>query len=223
MTSRLYRKFRSLFPFLIGLYVPTLILVGFAVFVSIQNDIPISRFMRDPAAILGSNPLLGVFSNIGVLLWSVCAGICLFTFAVLRTRANKEEWSPFFFFAGLITAVLLMDDFFLLHERIVPRYLKIDEDIISVLYVVMILGYLVRFRRWIVRTDYVLLLLALVLFGLSGIVDRLPETRLEWHHLFEDGFKLFGIVSWFGYFVRSAFRVVTSVMVAERREYIDAP
>lgn len=223
MITRLYGQLRALLPVLVGLYVPTLILLGAAVVVSIQADIPIARFTRDPAAILGRNPFIGVLSNIGVLLWSACAGVCFFAAAVLRAKAVKEEWPAFFLFAGLITAVLLMDDFFLLHERIGPRYLHIDERIIFSLYAVMVLGYLLRFRSWILRTDYLLLLFALGLFGLSLAVDRLPETMLPWHHLFEDGFKLLGIASWFGYFVTSAFRVVTSATVAERREYVDSP
>jgi hypothetical protein len=216
MKSKLYDQFRALLPVLVGLYVPTLILLAAAVAISIQADIPISRFTRDPAAILGRNPFIGVLSNIGVLLWAFCAGVCFFASAVLRARAERQEWPAFFLFAGLITAVLLMDDLFLLHEKYIPRYLHFGERIIFPLYAVMLLGYLIRFRNNLARTNYLLLLLALGMFGLSLAVDRLAETMLPWHHLFEDGFKLLGIVGWFGYFVTSAYRVVTSAAMADR-------
>ncbi len=183
---------------------------------SIQADIPISRFTRDPAAILGRNPFIGVLSNIGILVWAGCAGVCFFASAVLRARGVKQEWPAFFLFAGLVTAVLLLDDFFLLHERIIPRYLGISERILFPVYAAMVMGYLATFKNNLPRTNYLLLVLALGMFGLSLAVDRFPESILSWHHLFEDGFKLLGIVGWFGYFVTSAYRVVTSAAMADR-------
>jgi hypothetical protein len=186
------------------------------VVISVWTGVPISKFTRDPAAIMGAHPLVGVLSNIGVLLWAVCAGVCFFTSAVLRVKAVRGGWPEFFLFAGFITMVLLGDDLFLMHEKIVPRYLHVGEKTLFSLYALMLLGYLVAFRRLVLTTDYLLLVLALGLFAVSVAVDRLPETLLPWHHLYEDGTKFLGIVGWFGYFVSSAFTAVTSRIAAVR-------
>jgi hypothetical protein len=223
MTSKLHDQFRSLFPVIVRLYVPTLAVLGVAVILSVKADVPISYLTRDPVAIPDRHPFFGLLSNIGVLLWAVCAGVCVFASAVLRARAVKEGWPAFFLFAGLITAVLLIDDFFLLHEWIFPAHLGIDERFTLPLYGVIVLVHLAWFRRLIQRTEYLLLLFAFGLFGLSVIVDQWPKPMQSWLFLLEDGFKLFGIVSWFGYFVTSAYRAATCANEAEPRNRVGAP
>jgi hypothetical protein len=216
MITRLYGQLRAVFPLIVVLYVPALALLGAAVAISVWTGIPIASFTRDPASLMDANPFLGVLSNVGVLLWAFCAGICFFAAAVLRAKARRSDWPAFFLFAGLITAVLLGDDFFLLHDKVLPTHLHIGESVIVPFYAVIVVGYLLRFRVSILRTHYLLLVLALGLFGLSLAVDQVPKTVIPWHHLYEDGFKLLGIVGWFGYFVSSAFAAVTSRMSAER-------
>ncbi len=81
----------------------------------------------------------------------------------------------------------------------------------------MRIGYVVRFRKLILQTDFIFLILAFALFGLSIVIDLL---ELKISILFEDGSKLFGIVSWFGYFAITCFRVVTQITLqpAEKKE-----
>lgn len=138
-------------------------------------------------------------SNIGAVVWSFSAAICLFSYTLLRTRQESRDVAGFLLFGGCISLVLLLDDLFMLHEQFYPRYFGVGEKIVFSFYAALNLFYLAKFRTLIIESDFVLLLLALFFFALSMLLDLLPETSHPWYDLFEDGLKLFGIVSWFAY------------------------
>ena len=54
--------------------------------ISRHYDILIDNFFREPAAILKFNPFLGIMSNLGVLLWTFAAAICLFVAEIGRAH-----------------------------------------------------------------------------------------------------------------------------------------
>ncbi|NJN00110.1 MAG: hypothetical protein HC800_25870 [Phormidesmis sp. RL_2_1] len=172
----------------------------------IENEGLIPIFMRDPASISQIHPLAGFSSNLGALLWTACAATCLFSHMVLRDSLNKGEIARFLLCSGLLTTMLLLDDFFLLHDFIYPQYLGINEKAVLLGYGGILLVWLLAFRRIILRTDYWLLLISLGFFtlsigvdGLQSLIDALiGDLRI----LLEDGFKLFGIVGWLGYFMK---------------------
>ncbi len=214
MILKLYAQLRTLFPMLVKLYTPIVILVLLVVFLSFKTGIPIDKFTGDPAAIAGINPFIGVVSNIGILFWCASASICFFSFALPQKTRNRGNFSAFFLFSGFITSILLLDDLFLFHERhlnsreiIFPNSTFISQEVIYLSYAMIILFYFIKFRKIIVKTDFIILLLALSFFGASIIIDSF-SLSIPMKSLFEDGFKLFGIVSWFGYFVRVCFQVV---------------
>ncbi len=214
MISKLYAQLRTLSSILVKLYTPIVILVLLVVFLSLKTGIPISKFTADPAAIAGINPFIGVVSNIGILFWCASASICFFSFALLQKTRIRGNFPAFFLFSGFITSILLLDDLFLFHERnlnsreiIFPNSPFISQEVVYLSYIMLILFYLIRFRKIIIETDIVLLFLAFLFFGVSIIIDLFPIPVFD-NYLFEDGFKLFGIVSWFGYFVRVCFQVV---------------
>ncbi len=66
--------------------------------------------------------------------------------------------------------------------------------------------WMVTFKKCILKTEYLILLIALGFFGLSLFIDvfqhRIQSIIGNSRILFEDGFKLLGIVGWFGYFLR---------------------
>ncbi len=201
MISKLYDQLKSILPLLVGLYLPTFIILAIFAVTSALTDVSMSKFTRDPAAIMEINPFFGIISNIGVLLWCASATICFFGAALLRGIDKKNFF--FFLVSGLITIVLLLDDLFLFHEMILPEYFHIPEKVTYAGYVTIILVYLVRFGKTIFETEFLLFFFALGFLGLSIVVDFLPSSWLPWHHLFEDGFKLFGIASWLGYFAKT--------------------
>ena len=102
----------------------------------------------------------------------------------------------------------MVDDFFLLHEDLFRHYLPLPESLIYSVYGVLAMTLLIRYRRAILASEYVLLLLAILLLGLSVAVDVLQhmiskeQYRAFGGYVLEDGFKLAGILTWMIYFTR---------------------
>jgi len=164
-------------------------------------NIPISSFTRDPTVVLGGPSYVGFISNIGILFWAFTAAVCLFS-SVIHKHSNSKTTSQFLFYSGLLTMWLLLDDMFMLHDSFLPNHLMIPEKLVYLGYVTIVLVYLVRFSTEILKHEYMTLLIAFSFFALSVLADLLLEQQgIEF--LFEDGLKLFGIVTWFIFFFRT--------------------
>lgn len=192
-----------------------------------------SFLMRDPAATMRAPAYIGLVSNIGVLLWYGTAAVCLFCAAGLRRQESGGTMRSFLLLAGLITAVLGLDDLFRLHEDVLPS-LGVRQRITVAVYATAVPLYLVRYRQLILRTDFLLLLFALAFLGLSVCIDYLspriehmPYASVAWMRGYmaipelriyvEDGFKLLGIASWSAYFTRVCLtRTRTEVVTSGR-------
>lgn len=185
---------------------PTLVLLAGLWF---QRTLDLGDLMRDPASTYGGPLHIGLVSNLGVLVWFAAAVVCLFTAALLR--ASAPHAAPFFFASGLLTLILALDDFLMLHEFI-GWALSIPEAAILGGYGLLTLGWLTIFWRTIRQTDHLLLLVALALFAFSLVPD-VPEIRALYSserlmRLLEDGGKLLGIVTWAAYFVQTSARAL---------------
>lgn len=167
-----------------------------------------SYMTRDPAAITGAEFYLGFLSNLGIMLWAATVAVCLFAAAVLR-RWRVQRQSLFLLVSGLFSLVLVLDDAFMLHEDVLPYRLHVPQLAVYAGYVVLVSGYLVFFARDILRTDYLLLAIALSFLGLSmGMDEFLPFSDLE--TMIEDGMKFAGIVFWTSYHVHAASGMIES-------------
>lgn len=195
----------SLLPVLLWLCLP---IIAILAIVAGTTDIHLGDLTRDPLATLSQPFYMGFFSNIGILFWCAAAAICFFSFALLQKYYRSRRMHSFILYSGIVTSVLLLDDLFLIHEEVAPRYLFIPEKFVYLIYAVMLLVYLVKFRKTILKTDFSLLLLALGFFALSivfdkGIIPLSPSmVKRGWEFYLEDGAKLLGIVSWFAYFTK---------------------
>jgi len=212
---QIFSQIRKLVKPLVSLYLPAVLFLLAMVILCTQMDIPISFFTCDPASVAEIHPFTGMVSNIGILMWTAAAVVCLFCWALLRKDPDKTRFSTFVLFSGIMTMVLLIDDLFLLHEEIFPEHLGIPQKFILLGYMGLTLFGIVIFRKSILATDYLLLLIALGFFGLSVFVDvfdhEIDALIGGWRYLFEDGFKFLGIVSWLGYFWRICFNAIRSL------------
>jgi len=171
--------------------------------------VPVDWLLRDPLAVVEAHPLTGFVSNLGIVLWSAASGICLLTAAVLRRRGDDPESASFFLWSGVMTAVLALDDLYQFHEVIGPSSLHLAQRGIYLIYLAGVAAYLFRFRRRILATDWLLLVLAGAMFAVSLGADLLPEALREGPiepvtDLVEDGAKFVGIVLWLAFFAREA-------------------
>ena len=200
-----YRQFRSAMPTLIKLYVPILAILAGIVLLRIFRDVKTSDMTRDPAQITGSHPFTGLLSNLGILFWCSSAAICFFCAAIIRKDSKDHNYASFLFSSGLITSLLLIDDLFMFHDFVLPTYFHMHESSFYIVYLVLIVVFLLAFRRIILGTNYSILCLALIFFVISMMFDFAP-VRLLGHWVFEDGCKFFGIVTWMYYFTQVGFR-----------------
>jgi hypothetical protein len=150
---------------------------------------------------------------LGGLAWISAAVVAFVTVAVLRrTGKGRQERTWFLLGMGVFTLVMGVDDIFLLHDGLGPRYLGIDERPFLLAYGVLIVAVVVRFRRTILRLEPLLLALAVALLAASIGVDHFQEQLdgSPYRIFLEDGFKFLGIVGWGGYVIRECWLVLAA-------------
>ena len=183
-------------------YLPAFLLLCALVAIRLRYGILIEDMTRDPAAVVSAPFYVGAVSNFGMVLWGACAGSCFLGCAMLRGAPDKRDLRLFLLFSGIITCALMLDDLLQFHEVVYPTYIAIPQRVTYAAYLLAGLAYLVRFRGAIARTPYLLAALAAVFLGMSAGLDQLPSP-LPAQFLFEDGFKLMGIVSWLMYLAQT--------------------
>lgn len=196
--------------FILVTYVVIAGCLGFVLAARTLNGTPIPNLTRDPQAIAALPVHAGFLSNVGVILWSATAAVCLFSYAVLRERRTDTTMARYLLFGGLISGMLLIDDLFMMHDAVFPRYLGTSDEVAYGAYMLITLAYFIWFRWTIPRTDYLLLVLASIGFGVSIVADvrHWFSYSSDISFFVEDGSKFFGIALWSAYFMSVSARVV---------------
>ena len=195
--------------------------INFSLFVIVGLAIPValvfltannmSVFTRDVFAVTQAPPIVGFLSNIGAFVWCASLSAIVLTIFVIRHDVSGTRIS-FLYSSALITGWILLDDFFMVHEWWF-RFLGIREIYAFIGLAVAIVSYIVIFSRIILKTHYVLFLLALAFLFLSLAVDfagqygLIPNTG-RWYHIFEDGPKWIGACFWAAYFFSTTRRAL---------------
>ena len=159
LDKKILLQIKKLPPVLALAYTVLLGLLFFIAIVSAQYNIPVGKFTRDPTAILGGHPFTGVISNIGVLFLCSTSAICFFSSAIYRNHLGKMVLQ-FLIVSGMLTSLLLLDDLFMFHESIFPRYFRVDEKAVYLGYLVLISLYFLKFKGVIIKNEYLLLFMA---------------------------------------------------------------
>lgn len=63
---------------LLKLYIPSLIILLIVFLICKIKEIPIEVMLSDPLALVDAYPWLGLVSNLGILVWTGCVGVCFF-------------------------------------------------------------------------------------------------------------------------------------------------
>jgi len=191
------------------IYSIPLLLLGFLVYLRYRLDLPFPYFTRDPAAFAGFPAYLGLYSNLGMMVWGFSTGVLWFTFWIVRERGRGDGVRRYLLTSAILTTVLFFDDFFQFHEAIIPGYLGIPQTLVLAGYAAWALVWLMMNLPVIRKAEPLLLFSSLAFFGLAVVFDFLEDTaRLPGHHLWEDGSKFLGIFGWCVYFVRVSLREV---------------
>nr|WP_299172523.1 hypothetical protein [uncultured Allomuricauda sp.] len=192
---------------ILTILVTSLSLIGLVLVLGIAQGVPIGNLTSDIVTIANLPIYTGFFSQIGIFFWVATATLCIFSAGIGSKTQKYPDLKKYLYVSGLLTALLCLDDIFLLHEVVFP-FLGIPEKVVFLGYGSIVIFWIVRFYSVIMVTDYILLVLAFVFFGLSVTLDvfTIPDIN---PYLFEDGFKMAGIISWFFYFYDNAITAVS--------------
>lgn len=160
-------------------------------------------------------PYIGTFSAVSDLLWSVAVTICLFSFGLLQAIRPGQKLNFFILCSAIATGVLLMDDAFRIH--LIVASIGISKTIVYLVYGTAVLAYALTFWRIIRVTPYVLLLVAVVLFIISAMVDTTPLPGKGSVVMLEDGTKLLGIINIVLYFRHVCWQAVLEAINLSKR------
>lgn len=200
----------------VWVYLPIVLIYGLlglqdAALTEVLLQDPNMRLAHTLEAPPGARYYRGALSHLGVLLWWSAAVVGALTYAVLRVGPTSEQRATaafFLCFAGF-SALLALDDLFMLHEGVLPHHLGIPEWLVFILYgrAALLLG--VGFGRFVLRSDAGLLALALGFFALSILVDEglllfLNGVAQGQRTVLEEAAKLLGVVSWSLFLWRAA-------------------
>lgn len=199
-------------PLLLAGAVGTVAIVGIMI-LSSATGVDLSDLTRDVVAVTDTHLYIGALSTTGLMLWAAASGICLLGAAILSGLPQHRGAVAFLFCAGILTALLGLDDAFLLHERVFPTHFGLPQKGVYLTYIAMILGFLLVFCQRILRTDYVLLGISLFFMALSvGMDEFIPYSRFE--TFVEDSCKFIGIVFWLTYFAWTAKKLIRNTFAA---------
>jgi hypothetical protein len=182
------------------------LVLGAVTALSYTQAIPIEFFTKDMAALTRVHPFISVISSLGTFMYVIAAAISLFACAVAARSGGRRPGH--LLYGGILSSYLAVDDFYMLHEFVLPRYTGIGEKLVYAALATAILFFLYRYRSLILALKPALLLAALACFGGSVLSDLLGDSLKaalgSMEYLLEDGLKFIGISLWAAWFVTAA-------------------
>lgn len=146
----------------------------------------------------------GLVSQLGLFLWVSGAAFALLSTLLILLLNGPPKLSAFMAFGATITAILALDDAFLLHESILPGF-GIPQNLVLAVYGVLGMMYAVINRDLILRTAPAFMGLSAMAVGASLAIDVLIEDQSPAIAILEDAFKFLGIALW------TAFQAVAGI------------
>ena len=199
--------------------VPAALLLLVVAVITVALEVDTGDVFRDPAQVAGFDPLLGAMSSLEIILWWATAAVSFFAFALARRFGLARSIQVFLATSAVLTTLLAIDDQFLIHDLLASRYLGLRERHVMLVYLVLVVGYLGLNVRVIRRSEWLVLLAAMVFFAGSIATDFLYQEALtdadaigegfDAGLFIEDGFKFLGIAAWSTYLIRFSFAALT--------------
>lgn len=172
--------------------IPAMLFYSLSLFGFMSVGFTSMEILRDPAQQTGASSFIGFLSNIGNWLWVSSAAICFFTFSTSNYRLSKDH-KELIFLAGMLSILLAVDDFFLIHDR------YINQNICYLFYAFFAGALLIRQYKLILKIEAFALLLSGSLLALSILADLIQsDIPIHYHYtqILEEGFKFMGAATW---------------------------
>ncbi|MDK2979752.1 MAG: hypothetical protein PWQ55_99 [Chloroflexota bacterium] len=174
--------------------------------------LPIEYLLEDPASLLGYNQFIGFLTPIGVVVLAAGIGAVL-----LAASMNKEGWDETqrrilrsLYFLAAVSLFLLLDDLFLLHERVFTGLFRVGEHTIFLTYVLLFVLFAAIHHKAILNGPTLFLVLAFLLFGVSLASDFVTDkvsfgaATTSTLKMLEEAGKLGGYLFWTAYIMMRA-------------------
>jgi hypothetical protein len=173
-----------------------------------QPYVPVEELMRDPISVAELSEdcchiHYGFVSNVGVLLWAATAAVLLFSALVVGLQKQSKQVVRFHLFAGTLTALLCVDDFFLVHDIVLPTF-GIPEKAAYAAYGLLTLAYFQQSWRQILEMRPLMLFISFLCLGGSAFIDSFMNLDSVLRLFVEDGLKLIGIVAWLSFHLEAS-------------------
>ena len=179
--------------------------VAIAAVIADRHGIDFGYLSRDPNYLAGAPFYAGAFSNLGVLLWWAGGVVALFAAMLLYAAGIRGPALGVLGAAGVLSSCFALDDLYMFHEIVIPRYVGIGQQTVFALYGLAALGWAVAFRASLLRMHPGFLLFAAALLGASAAIDVLRDAGSPLDVAVEDGLKLAGAAAWCGWLWRVAY------------------
>ncbi|MGI5125649.1 hypothetical protein ACQEVB_02425 [Pseudonocardia sp. CA-107938] len=200
--------------------VAAVIVTALASFYADLLGIEFRDLSREPVTVVGAPNYSGSYANLTITLWQVPASCALLASGLLRRLGGHRSDAAMLLYLGLITAVMAIDDGFLLHETIRAQF-GISQKIPPVLYTVAILAVLWVYRHRL-RWTILAFVAAMGFWGVSAISDALDSVGVDMPLLMEDGAKMVGTAVWTYATIRVVAQVLLPLMRARAAKPVPA-
>ena len=155
--------------------------------------------VRDPASVFDYSPAHGLLSHVGVFAMVATTAICLFAAPLVREGRLLVA-------IALFSGYFLLDDFFVLHERLLPDQGIPEAAAIGLIAVMAAAIFALHWRSFLSR-DAIGLWVAGVLLAASVKLDLVfPYSTSQ--VLIEDVLKFAGLMVWSAFWILRAFVAV---------------
>ncbi|MGI8932543.1 MAG: hypothetical protein ACR2FS_00565 [Phormidesmis sp.] len=149
-------------------------------------------------------PYQGVLTEASEILWSLAAGILWFTFSYLKAKhpsaaqsATQYVQKSMLFLCLLVTMFLLDDNFRM--TLMLSFYFKIPKVLIYGVYSICLTAYVLPFKKFILKTPYLLLVISICLLSISSLTDVIHPQGQGLPVMLEDGTKFIGLLNFLIY------------------------
>ena len=194
-----------LITLVLGAFVLTIVVIA-----NVYYGINITSMTRDVTVLGAIHPFSGFVSSLGILLWCGTASISLLTAIICFSKKLKNVFE-FFLSSAFLSTYLLLDDLFLFHEQ--SGSIGLSEKIVFSFLGIAVALYLFVFKKIILKSNYLMLIISLSFLLISIIIDSIQPylwQKGNLHALLEDGTKWLGIVRWSSYHFRTSRKFLAS-------------
>jgi hypothetical protein len=186
------------------------LLIGGGAYVLKVTGQPLNILVRDANAIAHQPNYFAALEHAEILLMNGAGWIALFAALFCRKRTRR-----FLFLGGLLSLLLAADDLYMFHES--AWRIHVPEQAVFGLHAVLLsLLVLTNFRHFL-KTPFLLLGVARVLFAAAIVIDAKEYTPFGLPGGSEDCLELAGICFWSVYFAKCAWDGLTERLAASSR------